>query len=759
MHYHLNCLSLLVVFLSVLPAQCQDTRPNILFIIADDWSHPHAGVYGDPVARTPHFDRIAREGLLFEQAYVSSPSCTPSRAAIVTGQHFWRLGIGANLYGPLPEQHPRYPQLLEESGYFVGYTRKGWGPGKPSKNKGNPAGANYESFGDFLGQRPSGKPFCFWFGSHEPHRGYRQGSGKAAGISTGAIRLPGCFPESLIIREDMADYYLEVQAFDEQIGILLAHLEVQGELDNTVVVVTSDNGMPFPRCKGNLYDMGVRMPLAIRWGNGISEPGVVREFVSLTDLAPTFLNLADVQIPSQMTGRSLIPIFNGERVDQRQQVFFGRERHLPGQEKGDQGGYPMRAVRNKAYLYIRNFRPDRWPAGTPNYRSATYYPAFYPDVDGSPTRSYMIGQRHQNEYHATLFSLAFGKRPAEELYDLRQDPNQIHNLAENSDFLQIKRELATQLIDELEKTNDPRVLGGEEIFESYPYSGGFIYAPNFKRHGRKFATVKIDSFASQHITTRSIEVFVPVGVEHTERFPVLYMFDGQNLFHSFPGWNGGINQGWQVGKTIEQLIENGAIPKVIVVGIFNSPQRMSEYMPAKPADLLAERIRATDHEWYKTFKDSPPDSDRQLKFLVEELKPFIDATFMTKPDRSHTFIAGSSMGGLISAYAVCEYPHVFGGAACLSTHWPPLDGVFLEYLKDHLPDPKTHKIYFDYGTEGLDAEYEPFQKIADQAMQEKGFKHNENWITRKFEGGNHHEEDWRDRFHIPLQFLLSPPSN
>ena len=193
---------------------------------------------------------------------------------------------------------------------------------------------------------------------------------------------------------------------------------------------------------------------------------------------------------------------------------------------------------------------------------------------------------------------------------------------------------------------------------------------------------------------------------------------------------------------------------MIVVGIFNSEGRMAEYMPDKPEALLAERIATTEHEWYQSFKANPPEASKQLKFIVEELKPYIDAQFKTKTDQANTFVAGSSMGGLISAYAICEYPEVFGGAACFSTHWPPLDGIFLEYIKDNLPDPATHKIYFDYGTEGLDGEYEPFQKIADQAMEARGFEQGTTWMTRKFEGAKHYEDDWHERFHIPMEFLL-----
>lgn len=261
-------------------------------------------------------------------------------------------------------------------------------------------------------------------------------------------------------------------------------------------------------------------------------------------------------------------------------------------------------------------------------------------------------------------------------------------------------------------------------------------------------------FPSQYVSPRHVEVWLPEKYEQLDALPVLYMFDGQNIFHPFQGWGGEFNPGWRVNAVLDSLNKAGSAPEIMVVGIHNSGARMAEYMPEKPRELVAQRIAETDHDWYKVFKTDPPRSDNQLKFIVEELKPFIDAHFKTKKDRANTFIAGSSMGGLMSAYAICEYPDVFGGAACFSTHWPPLDGVFLEYIKANLPDPATHKIYFDFGTEGLDGEYEPFQLIADEAMQSRGYEKGKNWKTLKFEGGRHYEEDWHARFHIPMAFLL-----
>jgi arylsulfatase A-like enzyme len=483
----LGCLLVLVLTACRESETPQPARPNILFAIADDWSWPHAGAYGDRVVKTPTFDRVANEGILFNHAFVASPSCTPSRAAILTGQWHWRLEESANLWSTLRSEFPVYPDLLEDSGYFVGYTRKGWGPGKfeVGGRTRNPAGTHFEDFEVFLSEKPEGKPFCFWFGSIDPHRGYEEGSGIAGGIPAENIELMPAFPDSPEIRSDVADYYWEVQRFDQEVGSILDRLRALGELDNTLVVITSDNGMPFPRCKGNLYDGGVRVPLAMRWPAKISGRRVLDDFVSLTDLAPTFLEVAGLVPPDVMTGRSLVTtLFSNQEglVDEaRGSILFGKERHVPVQEGPDAGGTPMRGIRTYEYLYIRNFRPDRWPAGTPNYEDAHFPGSWYGDVDNGPTKSYMVEHQRKDEHHAELFQLAFEKRPGEELYDLRNDPGQLKNLAGDSAFSQVKSELEQRLMQELHATQDPRALGEADRLEQYPYYGGSPLKPGFKK--------------------------------------------------------------------------------------------------------------------------------------------------------------------------------------------------------------------------------------------------------------------------------------
>ncbi|HSD27235.1 MAG TPA: sulfatase [Vicinamibacteria bacterium] len=461
-----------------------EARPNILLAIGDDWGWPHAGAYGDPVVRTPTFDRLAREGVLFNHAYVASPSCTPSRAALLTGQWHWRLEESANLWSTLRWDYPVYPALLARAGYHAGLQGKGWGPGRldAGGRTENPAGPEHASLESFLDARPEGRPFCYWFGSQDPHRDYEEGRGAASGIPLEAIRLFPHFPDARDVRSDVADYYWEVQRFDTEVGRMLDLLERRGELARTVVVMTGDNGMPFPRCKANLYDCGVRVPLAVRWPGPFAAGRRVDAFVTLTDLAPTFLELAGVEAPRATTGRSLAPLLGTDEppsseVSARDHVLCGKERHVPGQEKPDIGGTPMRSLRTSDYLYVRNFRPDRWPAGTPDAEKAVIEGRWLADCDNGPTKLFMVERRDDGAAHRRLYDLAFGKRPAEELYDLRNDPGQMTNVARDEAYAGVRELLAARLLAELEATGDPRVLGGAERLETYPYYGGSPMKP------------------------------------------------------------------------------------------------------------------------------------------------------------------------------------------------------------------------------------------------------------------------------------------
>lgn len=445
--------------------EAKDTgRPNIVFLIADDWSYPHAGAYGDAVVRTPMFDRLAQEGALFNNAYCAAPSCSPSRAAILTGRYPHEMEAAGNLWSVIPEKFANWVDLLNRAGYYTGKTRKGWGPGDfiSGGYAHNPAGKDYPGFKEFLEQKPGDQPFCFWFGSSDPHRDYVANTGLQSGMSPGLVDVPGFLPDMACIRNDILDYYFEVERFDRESGQILTALEDEGMLDNTIVIMTSDNGMPFPRAKANLYDYGTRMPLAIRWPSRIAKGTIINDFVNFIDLAPSLLEAAGLRIPVEMKGQSLWPLLSSSPapVKGRDFVFLERERHA-NVRKGNLS-YPMRGIRNRQYLYIRNLIPDRWPAGDPEVHQSV---GQFGDVDNSISKFLVMDM--QND-HGTAgldyFQLSFGKRPPEELYDVVADPYQLINLAEDPSHSEIRRQLRDTLQAWMEKTNDPRAVDPQSVY-------------------------------------------------------------------------------------------------------------------------------------------------------------------------------------------------------------------------------------------------------------------------------------------------------
>lgn len=466
-----------VVLLAAMPAwlapstfaqpAARDSRPNVVFAIADDWSFPHAGIYGDRTVRTPVFDRIAREGALFTRAFTAAPSCTPSRAALLTGQAVHRLEEGGNLHGFLPQRFAVYPDLLEQAGYAVGHSGKGWGPGQfeAGGRARNPAGPQFKNFDEFIAQRSAGRPFVFWFGSNDPHRPYEAGAGARAGLRAESVQVPRFLPDTPEVRSDVLDYYFEIERFDRDVGRIVATLERLGELENTLIIVTSDNGMPFPRAKATVYDSGARMPLAMRWPKAIPAGKVVDEFVSLTDVAPTVLEAAGLSPPASMTGRSVLGLLRGKPQAARDRVFIERERHA--HVRSGNLSYPVRAIRTKDYLYIRNFRPDRWPAGDPQL---VFSVGPFGDIDGGPTKSLLLDREHDPTI-AKYVRLATAKRPAEELYDLRTDPDQLENLAGHAAHRDAERRVRQQLERWLRETGDPRIAKDDDRWDRFPYYG------------------------------------------------------------------------------------------------------------------------------------------------------------------------------------------------------------------------------------------------------------------------------------------------
>ncbi len=474
-------------------------RPNILLAIADDQSWPYTSSAGDRAVLTPAIDQVCRTGVRFTQCIAGSPGCSPSRAALLTGRHHWQLAEAGTHASSFPARLQTYPDLLEKAGYFVGYTGKGWGPGnwQISGRKKNPAGNAYnrakltppfegisgdnyaENFAQFLRERPKGQPFCFWYGGHEPHRLYATDSKPKQSKRPGDAAVPPFLPDAPEVRGDLLDYCVEIEWFDQHLGQILNQLKASGELANTLVIVTADNGMSFPRAKANLYEYGIHVPLAISWPDRIPAGRVIDDLVGFVDLTATILAATGVDQPpvdkamDAAVGKSLVDVLTSSRqgiVDaERKMVFSGRERHSSSRPKN--AGYPSRAARTQQYLYIRNFHPERWPAGDPRDYSADGQlgpiHGAYRDIDNGPTLQFLVKNATVAPFDRFLH-LAVDKRPAEELYAIQTDAGCLTNLAGSREHEQTLRDLRAALLDELKRTGDPRVGDNAEVWESYP---------------------------------------------------------------------------------------------------------------------------------------------------------------------------------------------------------------------------------------------------------------------------------------------------
>jgi N-sulfoglucosamine sulfohydrolase len=470
-------------------------RPNILFAIADDQSYPYASAYGMKGIHTPAFDKVAEKGILFHNAFVAAPQCSPSRAAILTGKNIWELEEAGTHASSFPRKFKVFTNLLERNGYALGFTGKPWSPGNWQIEgwTRNPVGPEFNSkvtdqvpanginkkdyygnFADFLDNKQPDEPFFFWYGGHEPHRTYEYTSGYKAGKLPNDVKVPDFLPDDSITRQDIMDYVLEIEYFDSHLLKMLDLLEKRGVLDNTLVVVTADNGMPFPYAKANLQEYGTHVPLAISWPKEFIEIKASHELVSLIDLAPTFLEAAGIEDYHDMTGKSMMPILRAEsNAEFREYVLTGRERHTHA--RPDNLGYPARAIRTKDFLYIKNYAPDRWPVGDPvrvtaenKERAAaegfkSLFPGYH-DIDGSPSKTLMMDKSREIP---ALFQQAFLKRPEGQLYDILTDPYCINDLSGKPEYAEKRARLLALLDAQLSLQGDPRMFGSE-VFDSYP---------------------------------------------------------------------------------------------------------------------------------------------------------------------------------------------------------------------------------------------------------------------------------------------------
>jgi N-sulfoglucosamine sulfohydrolase len=462
-------------------------KPNIVVFITDDESWQERSAYGWSKIPTPNFDRVARDGVLFTRGYTSAPSCAPSRAALLTGRNFWELEEGAFIQAWLPAKFVTLPDWMEAAGYHAGATAKGWGPGVLPPQSGrtrNPAGDAYNrikrptheagindldypaNFAKFLDERPEKKPFWFWIGSSEPHaphgaENYRKLKEKY-GVGLEDITVPGFLPDTPGVRRHRANMLYEICRVDEDLGRVLKVLEERGELANTLLIVTADNGTEALRSKTNVHDWGLRVPLAMMWPARVKGGRRVDDFVNFIDLAPTMLQAAGLTVPREMTGRSVLDVLLSDksgRVDPaRSWTVGGLEWH----GERDPVNLAGRTIRDERYQYIINYGPAPRRIAEPSKQM--------PDADYVKTAAtgdeIDLVTKHPNHPAVKPFmKLLVDPRPREELYDCEADPWQLNNLADSPAHAVIKARLKAQLEAYQRKTQDPRITGEMEIFE------------------------------------------------------------------------------------------------------------------------------------------------------------------------------------------------------------------------------------------------------------------------------------------------------
>lgn len=512
-------LILLATFTSTI-AQKPGNRPNILFAISDDQSFAHTSFAGCSFVNTPAFDRIASEGIYFSNCIAGSPGCAPSRSSIVTGRYHWQNEQSGQHASSWMKKYVPFIDLLDRNGYITGRTGKGVDPFYYARDendslwrKTNAGGIEYssikyktgspederpargigpvnyfENFRYFMENIRDDKPFFFWYGANEPHRAYEQDAWKRQGKNPDQAEVPGFFPDHAIVRGDLLDYAVEIEWFDLHLQRMLDYLESIGELENTIVIVTSDNGMPFPRAKANGYEYGIHVPFAVRYPEQYKGGRIIDQPVSFADIAPTILEITGTSSEGMlpMSGESIVDILVSEKEEtiepEKKYVFAGRERHSSSRYKN--WGYPQRMIRSRDYLLIWNMKPDRWPAGAPQRieegTENELRPMFgidekgihhsewaFTDIDAAPTKSFII-ENHADPAIQPFFDLAVAKRPGFEFYHLSQDPYCLDNLSGDSAYSEIEQEMKHALMQELKQSGDPRVVGPDkEVFDSY----------------------------------------------------------------------------------------------------------------------------------------------------------------------------------------------------------------------------------------------------------------------------------------------------
>jgi len=513
-------LSVIGVFCMNVYSQDPEQRPNIIVIVFDD-AGLDMSAYGSTYVNTPNFDALAKQGVLFNLAYTPNAKCAPSRAAIMTGRNSWQLGAAANHVIYFPPKFKTYQEVLAENGYTTGHTGKGYAPGKTLTEDGSqrqvmgpafnerklePATKSISdndysgNFKDFLDKAPENKPWSFWVGSTEPHRGYEYGSGARLGNKTTDMikNFPSYWPDNETTRNDLLDYAYEIEDTDKHIGKIMATLKERNLLENTLVVITSDHGMPFPRVKGNQYENANHVPLAIQWKGMIKTNGKkVDDYVSFIDLAPTFLDAAMVDWKSSgmhpASGKSLMGIITSEKSGQietsRDHVLVGKERHDTG--RPNDVGYPIRGIYKDSMLYLKNYEVNRWPSGNPE--------TGYLNTDGSPTKTLILELRKSGR-NRHFWKLNFGKRESEELYNIQRDPSCMNNLANDLAHIPVKRRLKNKMEKKLKEQGDLRMIGYGHLYERAPMvNGKNFYKMYMSGDNPKAGWVNDDDFETYYL--------------------------------------------------------------------------------------------------------------------------------------------------------------------------------------------------------------------------------------------------------------------
>ena len=511
-----------VLFMVLFLFSCQtevSNPPNILFAISDDQSFAHTSFAGCTFIETPAFDRIAREGIYFTNCYSGSPGCAPSRSAIVTGRHHWQNEQSGQHQSSWLKKYVPFIDALGQNGYVAGRTGKGVAPFRYARSEKDSlwretdaagiehsniryeegdteqpiaSGINqlnyFENFKYFMDSVREDKPFFFWYGGTEPHRAFEEGSWKRVGKKLEDVVVPEFLPDSEVVRGDLLDYAVEIEWFDMHLQRMLEYLEAKGELDNTIVIVTSDNGMAFPRAKANGYEYGVHVPMAIRYPEGFPGSRVVEDPIGFADLAPTILEITKSESGDMMpiSGKSFLKVLQsneeGQVDPERKYAFSGRERHSSSRYMN--WCYPQKIISDGNYVFTWNVKPERWPAGAPQKfdpkDTTTLLPMYgldddgnyisdaaFMDIDDCPTKTFII-ENYKDPEVKPFFKLAHGKRPEFEFFDVNKDPFCLNNLAGNPEYADIEDELKTRLMAELTQSKDPRVTGPDpDIFESY----------------------------------------------------------------------------------------------------------------------------------------------------------------------------------------------------------------------------------------------------------------------------------------------------